>query len=69
MATIPRTPPRASHRKVIYVKLMYDDKIKRIQGTSADEEHGPGSLVIYDGVTVVGRFRADVEKWWIEDEQ
>ena len=68
MATLPRTPPRNTSRKVIYVKIIYDDKIKRILGTSADEEHGPGSLVIYDGVSVVGRFRDGVEKWWIEDQ-
>lgn len=50
------------------MKVMYDDKLKRVHGTSAEEEHGPGSLVIYDGLAVVGRFRGDVEKWWIEDE-
>ena len=68
MATIPRTPPRMSTRKLIYVKLVYDDQVKRIHGTSAEEDHGPGSLVVYDGLSVVGRFRGDVERWWIEDE-
>lgn len=68
MASIPRVPSGVSARRVVYVKLSYDDKVKRIRATSAEEEHGPGSLVVYDGLSVVGRFASQVERWWIEDD-
>lgn len=60
-------PFPAKPKKVIYVKLRYDDQIKKINGTTAREESGPGSLVVFNGIEVVGRFWSDVEKWWIED--
>jgi hypothetical protein len=60
-------PPVPSTRKFILVKIQYDDKLKRIPGTSAEEEHGPGSLVVYNGPFVVGRFFSGVERWWIEE--
>jgi hypothetical protein len=68
MVTGTGIPSRPISRKAIYVKLLYDEKVKRIRGTSAEEDHGPGTLVIYDGLSVVGRFRGDVERWWIEDD-
>ncbi len=67
---MPGTPlpsPRVSTRKAVNVKVQYDDEVKRIPGTSAQEEYGPGSLVVYDGLTVVGRFFNGVERWWIEE--
>jgi hypothetical protein len=54
-------------RRNIYVKVRYDDQIKRIPGTAAREEQGPGSLVVFDGLEVVARFWGDVERWWIEE--
>ena len=58
--------PEPKRKKAILVKLRYDDQIKRIQGTAAREEQGPGSLVVYDGLDLVARFMDGVENWWIE---
>jgi len=60
------SPPEPKRRKAILVKLKYDDQIKRIHGTAAREEQGPGSLVVYDGLDLVARFIDGVENWWIE---
>jgi hypothetical protein len=57
----------AKPKKAIYVKVKYDDQVKRITGTGVREEQGPGSLVVFDGLDVVARFWGDVERWWIED--
>jgi len=62
----PTPPPETKRKKAILVKLKYDDQIKRIQGTAAREEQGPGSLVVYDGLDLVARFIEGVENWWIE---
>jgi hypothetical protein len=51
--------------KVFCVKIEYDDEVKRIRGTSANEESGPGTLVVYDGPTVVARLNK-VDRWWTE---
>ena len=55
-------------KKAFYVKLLYQNKARRILGTSAKEEYGLGSLVIYDGSDVVARFTDSVDKWWTEEE-
>jgi hypothetical protein len=60
-------PSEHKYSKVIWVKLRYDDQPKRIQGTAAREEHGLGSLVVYDGLDPVARFIDGVENWWIEN--
>ncbi len=61
------TPSEQRLRKVIWVKLRFDAQVKRIRGTAAREEHGPGSLVVYNGLEIVARFVDDVEKWWIQE--
>jgi len=58
---------RSPGRRIIFVKISYDDQVKRIPGTSAQEEHGPSSLVVYDGLNIVARFLGGVERWWIEE--
>jgi hypothetical protein len=62
----PRIVPKQP-KKAIYVKVQYDDAIKKITGTTAREEQGPGSLVVFDGLDVVARFWSNVERWWIEE--
>jgi hypothetical protein len=61
--------PRISARpkRSVYVKVRYDDQVKRISGTGAREDNGPGSLVVYDGLEIVARFWDGVEKWWIQE--
>lgn len=61
----PRITPKT--KRNIFVKIKYDDQIKKIAGTVAIEEHGPGSLVVFDGLNVVARFWDGVEKWWIQE--
>jgi len=60
--------PERKNRKVIWVKLQYDEQLKRIPGTTAREESGPGALSVYDGLDLVARFMLGVENWWIESE-
>ena len=64
MATTPSAEHKESKR-FVWVKLRYDDQPKRIQGTAAREEHGPGSLAVYDGLILVARVTDGVESWWI----
>jgi hypothetical protein len=57
--------PVAESKKLFCVKLRYEDEIKEIAGTRADEIV-PGSLVVYDGHKVIARFDDGVERWWTE---
>lgn len=50
--------------KTFCVKVEYDDDVKRVEGTSA-EEPAPGMLVIKDQDNVAARFNK-VERWWPE---
>jgi hypothetical protein len=44
------------------VKVRYQDELEKLEGTRAEEPQGRGSLTIYDGDSVVGRY-PDVERW------
>lgn len=52
----------AQPRHVFTVKIQFQNEPERIEGTRA-EEPCPGSLVIYDGDSVVARYSGDVERW------
>jgi hypothetical protein len=65
--SVPATTIQARGKRAVFVKIRYDDQIKRVAGTAGREEHGPGSLVVYNGTEIVARFIADVEKWWTEE--
>lgn len=49
-------------RYVFSVKIEYQDEIEKVDGTRAEEPSGPGSLVIYDGTSVVARYD-NVRRW------
>jgi hypothetical protein len=53
--------------KVVYVRLEYENTPRRIPATHAIEEHGRGSLIVYDGKEVVARFTDGVRNWWTEE--
>jgi len=55
-----------SKRQNFLVKLSYQDRIQRIEGTRADEPAGPGTLAVYNDVDIAARFSSDVEGWWPE---
>lgn len=57
--------PAAESKKVFFVKLRFEEGIKKIAGTHADEIV-PGSLVLYHDHKVVARFDDGVERWWTE---
>jgi hypothetical protein len=42
-------------RFVFTVKIKYQDELEKIEGTRAEEPYGPGSLIVYDGPSVVAR--------------
>lgn len=49
--------PMTKHKtpsKVAIVKLEYEDRPRRILATHAVEEHGRGSLIVYDDKTLWG---------------
>lgn len=48
------------------VKIRYEDELRKIEGTRAEEFSGPGSLVVYDGDAVVARFSEKVDSWSTE---
>jgi TIR domain len=49
-------------RYLFTVKLNYQDELEKPEGTRADEPYGPGSLIIYDGESVIARYN-NVERW------
>jgi hypothetical protein len=49
-------------RYVFTVKVRYQVELERLDGTRADESNGPGSLIVYHGDAVIGRY-PDVERW------
>ena len=53
--------------KVVYVKLEHEDKPRRIPATHAVEEHGRGSLIVYNDQEIVARFVDGVRNWWTEE--
>jgi len=53
--------------KAIFVKLVNEQKPRRIPATHAEEQHGGIGLVIYDGKEIVARFKEGVENWWTEE--
>lgn len=53
--------------KIIFVKLEYENTPRRIPATHAVEEHGRGSLIVYDGKEIVARFTDGVRNWWTEE--
>jgi hypothetical protein len=53
--------------KLVFVKLEYERDPRRIPATHAEELHGGGSLVVYDGKEVVARFTTGIQNWWIEE--
>ena len=53
--------------KVIYVKLEYEEKPRRIPATHAEEKHGGTGLIVYDGKEIVARFTDGVRNWWTEE--
>ena len=70
MIDTPFNQSAVKHRmpaKVVYVKLEYEDQPSRIPATHAVEEHGRGSLIVYDGKEIVGRFTDGVRNWWTEE--
>ncbi len=50
-------------RYVFTVKIKNEDEFRKIEGTRAEEPDGLGSLIIYDGDSVVARFPHNVESW------
>lgn len=50
-------------RYLFTVKVEYQDELEKIEGTRAEEPHGPSSLTIYDGSSVVARYSNKVERW------
>jgi hypothetical protein len=54
-----------SPAKLIFgVKIEYEDEIKTIEGTSAEQPHA-GRLIVYDGNAIVADLNR-VERWWRE---
>jgi hypothetical protein len=51
---------------VFIVKIANEDVLRKIEGTRAEEWNGPGSLIVYDGDSVVARFPSKVESWSTE---
>lgn len=53
----------APPRYLFTVKVRYQDELERLDGTRAEERYGSGgSLIIYDGSSVIARY-PDVERW------
>jgi len=50
-------------RYLFTVEIKYEGGLRRIEGTRAEEGKMPGSLIIYDGDSVVARFPEKVESW------
>jgi hypothetical protein len=48
------------------LKIDYEQDIRKIEGTRAEEWKGIGSLVVYDGDAVVARFPDKVASWSAE---
>jgi hypothetical protein len=44
------------------VKIKYQDEPEKPEGTHAEEPYGPGSLIIYDGESVIARYD-NVQRW------
>jgi hypothetical protein len=44
------------------IKVKYQDELERPEGTRAEEPDGSGTLIIYDGDSVVARY-PNVERW------
>lgn len=59
------SPEQVETRKLFHVKLQYEDDIKEVEGTLAEEEF-PGRVIIYDRSRVVARFDNGVERWWTD---
>lgn len=49
-------------RYLFTVKINYEDQLEKPEGTRAEEPYGPGSLIIFDGESVVARYN-NVERW------
>jgi hypothetical protein len=56
-------PCVADAKYLFTVKLKYQDDLEKITGTRAEEPHGAGTLVIYDGDAIVARYADKVERW------
>lgn len=70
MTDKPFGQPTTKHKtqaKVVFVKLEYENQPRRIPATHAVEEHGSGSLIVYDGKEIVARFVDGVRNWWTEE--
>ena len=52
----------AQPRYLFTVKVSYQDEVEKPEGTRAEEPYGPGSLIIYDGDSVVARY-PNVDRW------
>lgn len=52
----------AQPRYTFTIKVPYQDNLERVDGTLAEEKHGPGTLVVYDGDSVVARYDS-VQRW------
>jgi len=52
----------ARERYLFTVKIAYQDELERVEGTHAEEPYGPGSLIIYDGDSVVARY-SSADRW------
>jgi hypothetical protein len=53
-------------RKIFFVKLQYDDEIKRIEGVAAVEDAIGRLIVLDESGKVVAKFADRVENWWTE---
>jgi hypothetical protein len=63
---VPDIVPRVLRLKKIFcVELTYDNDVKRIEGTRAEEPY-PGQLIIYNGDAIAARFTDGVQQWWGE---
>ncbi len=56
---------RLEPQKLFFIKLEYDDDIKKVEGTTAVED-GPGRLIVYDAGRPIARFVEKVQNWWTE---
>jgi hypothetical protein len=55
-------------RYLFTVKVPYQDELEKVEGTRAEEPYGPGSLIIYDGDSVVARY-PKVQRWLRQQRQ
>jgi hypothetical protein len=53
-------------KRLSIVEIKYEGGMRKIEGTRAEEWNGRGSLVVYDGDSVVARSSENVESWSAE---